>query len=125
VAHTAFARNVLGPDRLLVPHQAFLLEPDPVRARATVRLLMGPILDRPDSPYVRNLRRLGFGSEDTAAGGSDRLVAAVVAWGDEAAVQCRVREHLDAGADHVLVHALAPGLPEAVDQLERLAPAVL
>lgn len=37
----------------------------------------------------------------------------------------RVREQLEAGADHVLVHPLVPDLPSAVDQLERLAPALL
>jgi hypothetical protein len=33
--------------------------------------------------------------------GRDRLVDAIVAWGDESDVARRVREHLDGGADHV------------------------
>jgi len=42
----------------------------------------------------------------------DRLIDAVVVWGDERAIAARVREHLDAGAD--------PGDPR-VDDLRRLA----
>src|SRR5258708_39959879 len=79
----------------------------------------------PGSPYTANLRRLGYGDEDLLGDGSDRLVDDLVAWGDEAAVLARVRQQLDAGADHVLVHPLAPDLRTAVDQLERLAPALL
>ena len=36
-----------------------------------------------------------------SGGGSDRLVDALVAWGDAEAIARRVREHHDAGADHV------------------------
>ena len=39
-------------------------------------------------------------------GGSDRLVDALVAWGDESAIAARVQEHRDAGADHVCVQVL-------------------
>lgn len=39
VAHTAAARQALGPDKLLIPHQAVLLDDDPGRARATARSL--------------------------------------------------------------------------------------
>ncbi len=54
----------------------------------------------------------------------DRLVDAIVAWGDAADVARRVREHLDGGADHVLLQPLGD-LNAAVRQLERLATAVL
>ena len=53
--------------------------------------------------YVENLRWLGFTDDDLADGGSDALVDAIVAWGDDAAIRRRVREHLDAGADHVCI----------------------
>ena len=69
--------------------------------------------------YTRCWRRLGFGEADLADGGSDRLVDALVAWGDEQAVAARVRAHLDAGADHVPVQALGA---DPLAQLERLAP---
>lgn len=120
VEHTAIARQALGPDRLLIAEQAVLVEPDPDRARAVVRDYRGAI--RLDSPYTRNWVRLGYGDDDFANGGSDRLVDALTAWGDLAQITARVQSHLDAGADHVLVHPLAPDLPAAIAQLEALAP---
>lgn len=120
VAHTAAARQALGPDKLLVTQQAVLLDDDPGRARGTARSLftLGSI-------YGQNLRRFGFDDADFADGASDRLIDAVIAWGDERAIAERVREHLEAGADHVLVHPLNPDLRVGADWLDRLAPVLL
>ena len=61
-----------------------------------------------------------------AGGGSDRLVDAVVAWGDEAAIAERVAEHHAAGADHVCLQVLNDDLGSfPVAEYRRLAPAVL
>jgi alkanesulfonate monooxygenase SsuD/methylene tetrahydromethanopterin reductase-like flavin-dependent oxidoreductase (luciferase family) len=125
VEHTAVAREALGPDRLLIPEQAVVFDTDAATARARARDYVAMGRRMPTSPYAANLRRLGYGDEDLLGDGSDRLVDALVAWGDEDAVVNRVRQQLDAGADHVLVHPLAPDLRSAVDQLERLAPALL
>jgi alkanesulfonate monooxygenase SsuD/methylene tetrahydromethanopterin reductase-like flavin-dependent oxidoreductase (luciferase family) len=73
--------------------------------------------------YVNNLKQLGYG-DDLAGGGSDRLVDAIVAWGSPEEIARRVHEHLDAGADHVLLQPLG-NLGEALRQLEELAPVVL
>jgi hypothetical protein len=43
---------------------------------------------------------------------SDRLVDALVAWGDEDAILRRVDEHLDAGADHVALQVLTGDMME-------------
>lgn len=102
--HTAFARSVLGPGRLLAPEQAVLLERSPSRAREIAREHMSTYLGLPN--YVNNLKRLGFSDEDIADGGSDRLVDAIVAWGDLDAIRRRVRAHHDAGADHVCIQVL-------------------
>jgi hypothetical protein len=75
--------------------------------------------------YVNNLRALDFTAADVADGGSDRLVDAIVAWGDEPAIGARLSEHFDAGADHVAVQAYAGDGAEALRWLERLAPALL
>jgi hypothetical protein len=72
--------------------------------------------------YLNSLRHLGFSDEDLSGGGSDRLVDAIVAWGDEQAIVERIAELRDAGADHVVVQPLADDLPGALAQLERLAP---
>jgi hypothetical protein len=52
------------------------------------------------------LTRLGFGDNELAGGGSDRMIDATVAWGDEAAIRARIQEHWDAGADHVCILGL-------------------
>jgi len=120
--HTSRARQILGPGPFLAPEQAVVLETDPVKARAIARRHMEPYLTLPN--YVDNLRELGFGDDDLARGGSDRLVDAIVAWGDEEAIRERVREHLDAGADHVAIQPVVPGVDAARDQLHALAPAL-
>lgn len=122
--HTARAREVLGAGPLLAPDQMVLLETDPEAARTVARRALRVYLSLPN--YLANLRRVGFGDEDVEAGGSDRLVDSLVAWGDEDAVRARVQAHLDAGADHVCVQALptrAGGPP--VDQWRRLAAALV
>ncbi len=120
-AHTPLARQALGPDKLLVPEQAVILATDPAAARSEARSYMGVYLRLPN--YVNNLLRHGFSDEDVSGGGSDRLVDAIVAWGDESAVATRVRELLDSGADHVLLQPLG-SLDQALAQLEALAPAL-
>ncbi|NJC71615.1 TIGR03620 family F420-dependent LLM class oxidoreductase [Planosporangium thailandense] len=121
--HTRLAREILGPDRLLIPEQAVVVETDPVRARAEAREHTRFYLGLPN--YVNSLKQLGFGDDDFADGGSDRLVDAIVAWGDADAIAARIREHRDAGADHVLIQALGPDADAVRRQLGWLAPAVL
>jgi probable F420-dependent oxidoreductase len=122
-AHTASARAILGPVPLLAPEQVVVLEPDPTRARELGRRHMASYLRLPN--YVNNLRALGYEAADFADGGSERLVDAIVAWGDEDAIAARVHEHLDAGADHVAIQAYAETAGAAVAQLQQLAPALL
>ena len=102
--HTRLARFVLGPRRLLAPEQAVVLETDPVRARSIARRHLATYLQAPN--YTRNFLRLGFEPGDFADGGSDRLVDAIVAWGDPVTVRARVEAHFTAGADHVCLQAL-------------------
>lgn len=101
VEHTAFARAELGVGALLAPALTVVFETDPSEARSTARGFMERYLGLPN--YTNNLRRLGWGDEDLGAGGSDRLVDAIVAWGSLEQIAARVQEHLDAGADHVCV----------------------
>jgi probable F420-dependent oxidoreductase len=121
--HTARAREILGEGPILAPEQKVLLETDPSRAREIARGHMKTYLALPN--YQNNLRWLGFGDDDLADGGSDRLVDAIVAWGDEKAIAERIQAHRDAGADHVCIQPLradgAPGPDLRI--LEALAPA--
>jgi probable F420-dependent oxidoreductase len=123
--HTAAAREAIGAEGLVLPEQAVAVERDPSRARALGRAHLSFYFSLPN--YVNNLRRLGFGDEDFADGGSDRLVDALVAWGDEDSIRERIHLHRAAGADHVCIQVLAdaaaPGLPLA--QWRQLAPVLV
>jgi probable F420-dependent oxidoreductase len=113
--HTAQAREILGPDRLLAPEQMVILETDPAVAREIARKTLAIYL--PGLPnYANNLRRLGFTDDDLAAPLSDRIIDAIVAWGDVDAIRTRVQAHHDAGADHVCIQVL-PGTD--IDDLMR------
>ena len=122
--HTRRAREIIGPKALLAPEQAAVLETNADTARTIARGHMAIYLGLPN--YLNNLRRLGFGDDDFKDGGSNRLVDAIVAWGDVDAVVKRVRAHHDAGADHVCVQVLGPD-PRALplDDWRRLAAALL
>ena len=102
--HTAQAREILGADKLLLPEQKVVLATDPTEARALARKRLAMYLELPN--YTNNWLRLGFTTEDLAGGGSDRLVDALVAWGDETAIRARIQAHRDAGADQVAVQVL-------------------
>ena len=104
VSHTAQARSILGPSAVLAPEQMVVLDTDRSRALAVARAGMAVYLRAPN--YVNNLRRLGFGDDDFADGGSERLVDAIVACGDTGAARDRVQAHFDAGATHVCVQVL-------------------
>ena len=101
--HTAFARSVLGDPPLLVPEQAVSLARDASEGLAAGRAYAERYLRLPN--YTRNLERLGFGPGDFANGGSDRLISAIIPNGPATVLE-RVREHLDAGADHVVIQPL-------------------
>lgn len=102
--HTATARQVLGTGPLLCPEQAVVLETNPAKARDIARKFLKLYLTLPN--YTNNFLRLGFSSDDCKNGGSDRLVDAIVAWGDLDEIRNRIRAHQSAGADHVCIQAL-------------------
>jgi probable F420-dependent oxidoreductase len=122
VDHTARAREILGPGKLLAPAQKVLLETDPTEARRIARGYMATYISLEN--YCKNLMTLGFDESDFTNGGSDRLVDAIVAWGDEDAIAKRIREHWQAGADHVCIQALRKNGKQGCDMetLEKLAP---
>ena len=102
--HTRQARALLGAGKLLCVEQGAILETNPTTARVTARRFLSIYMGLPN--YVNNWRRMGFGDDDFAGGGSDRLVDAVIVWGDEKAIRARIEEHWQAGADHVCVQAI-------------------
>ena len=109
--HTELARRRIGNDKLLCVEQAVILESDARKARAVARKFLGIYLGLPN--YVENWRRLGYEDADFANDGSDRLIDAVVAWGDEKSIRARIDAHMQAGADQVCLQALTDsGLPD-------------
>lgn len=121
--HTREARALLGDGVLLAPEHKVVLDTDAERARAVGR----PVVAKPYlglRNYTSNLLRLGWAADDIADGGSDRLIDALVAHGDAAAVAARLAEHVDAGADHVCAQVLTAGFRDPLPALRELAEAL-
>jgi len=122
--HTAQARSILGPGKLLCPEVWVVLETDPARAHSAARQALSRYLQLEN--YVNDWRRQGFGDDDLAGGGSNRFIDSLVAWGDEGAIRARIQQHWDAGADHVCIQPIGPQAsrePAADRVLDLLAPA--
>lgn len=123
--NTKRSREIMGDRAWLCPEQKVILESDPERARARARMAMAGPLVMPN--YRNNLMRCGFAEHELDEGGNDRVVDAVVAWGDEAALARRVLQHREAGATHVCIQPLGVDDPTrpSLSTLERLAPLLL
>jgi probable F420-dependent oxidoreductase len=122
--HTRVARQAVGPDALVATEQGVILETDPQRARSIARTNLARYFAMPN--YTNNWKRLGFSDDEIANGGSNRLIDALVAWGDEATIASRVQEHRDAGASQVCVQVLTD-TPKALalEQWRILAPVLI
>ena len=120
--HTARAREIMGPASFLAPEQKILMIRDASTARSVARKHVGIYLGLRN--YRNNLLTLGFTEKDFEHGGSDRLIDALVAWGDETAIQKRIEEHWNHDADHVCIQALRQDGEFGYDYraLEALAP---
>jgi probable F420-dependent oxidoreductase len=119
---TAQAREVLGPDKLLVVGLSVIPDADADRAKVAARESVSGRLAVPS--YAARMAGLGYSAREIADV-DDRLVDALVAHGDAAAVAAKVHEHLTAGADHVtLLLPMGGEFDASIDQLERLAPAL-
>ncbi len=123
--HTAFSRQTMGAGPLLAPEQMVVLSTDPSEARTIAKAGMGVYLRAPN--YLNNLARIGFTDADWAdhQNPSDRLVDAIVAWGTVDQIAARVREHHDAGADHVCVQVLRADREVPLREWQELAGALL
>ena len=97
-----------------------VLETDPAAARNAARAYLGPYLRTP--AYQASWTEQGFDASDWEKPGSDRLVDAMVVWGDADALRVRIAEHVAAGVDHVAVIPIGPdGTTEHLPVLEALA----
>lgn len=129
VEHTAYAREIVGPDAMLAVHQSVVLHQDPATAREIARASIASWLTTRDIVPSRwkAVRELtGFDESDLADGGSDRLVDAMVAAGDIDTIAKRVQRQFDAGANHVCitVSTTDPTPALALAELRELATAL-
>lgn len=119
--YTATARRILGADSTLIVSQFVVLDTDPGRARETARGPLRFLLGGGIPGYTANVRRMGF-TDDEISGLSDRLVDALVVWGDADAIVARVDEHRQAGAAQVALGVLAEGAqPRPIQAARQLA----
>lgn len=121
--HTASTRQQLGPDKWVITEQAVALttDRDTGLQRAHNHLHMYSQLPN----YQNSWLRQGFDDSDLVVGGSDRLAESMVAIGDAETIAARLTQHLEAGADHVLVQVIGDDLTaDPVPALRELAPAL-
>ncbi len=117
--YTATARSRLGADTALAIEQFVVIEADPERARAMARGPLGFLGKLP--AYQAHFRRMGF-TDDEITRLADRLVDAIVAWGDADSVAAAISRQQNAGADHVAISVITDK-PQAqsLDQWGQLA----
>jgi probable F420-dependent oxidoreductase len=121
-AHTKFARERLGPNALVAPELAVVVDDDHLSAKIAAREYAHFYLGL--SNYTRNLLRFGFTEDDLENGGSERLIDEIVPQGSAAQLAPAVQSHLDAGADHVCVQVVGVhGVP--ADQWRALGQALI
>lgn len=120
--HTAVARAAVG-DKFVGVEQAVVLGQSREEflrlAHAHLEIYTGL------ANYRNSWRRFGFDDSDFVRGGSERLCDAMVVHGDEGTVLARVREHHEAGADHVCLQVLSDNLATPpLEEWRRLAGAL-
>ena len=121
--HVAVAREALGPDAIIAVEQAVVIDTDPATARTTARKHTAVYTTLPN--YTNNLRRFGYGDDDFANAGSDRLVDAIVAWGSLETIAARVQGMRDAGATHVCIQVMRADDETPVADWRELATALI
>jgi probable F420-dependent oxidoreductase len=103
--HSRRAREILGAGVLLAPEHKVVVDADVDRARELARRAVEPA-SMGLVNYTNNLRTLGYDDADLLGSASDKLVDALVAFGDMATIVARLTAHLDAGADHVAINVV-------------------
>ena len=122
--HTREARQLLGPVAVIAPEHKVVLETDPDIARSIGRpFVADPYLKLRN--YTNNLRRYGYTDDDINAGGSDRLIDALVLHGSIDQIASGLHAHLDAGADHVAIQVLTAAGRNPMSAYQHLANTLL
>jgi len=123
--YVAAARQILGEQPSLVLDQMLVADTEPARARQTARRPLRFLSGLPG--YTASFTRMGFTDTDIAEL-TDRLVDELIIWGDADTIAARIRQQLQAGADHIILHVLTedsqPGAAEVARQLAGRLPSL-
>lgn len=115
--HTARARKILGPGKLLMPDQKVAFATSREKVLEIAREGLGRYGELPN--YRNNLLSLGF-TESDIDGPSDRFADALLASGEAKDMVGHVNAHFDAGADHVCIQVLSGAVGSGdLDELAR------
>ncbi len=118
------AREIIGPNALLLPEQKVLPIADAEEARAVGRKVLNTYNYLNLTNYVNNFKRLGFTDADLTPPGSNKFIDALIAHGTPNDIANRLREHLQAGANQVVIQVLGGSdklLPTLTDLASALA----
>jgi probable F420-dependent oxidoreductase len=103
--HATQAREIIGPDALLLPVHNVVLSADTEEARALARTGLDHFFSL--SNYISSWKRLGFTDADVTWPASDKFIDVVVAHGTPEEIAARLGEYfLQAGANHVVIVTL-------------------
>lgn len=128
------ARNHVGPELEITANFPCVVNPDPVAARKLARDFLEPYIA---IDYYRSAySKIGFSTDDFENGGSDRLIDAIVAWGDPQKIKRRADEYVAAGATRLVLNPIREAAEGSaggfemnadadLDSLHRLAPVLL
>ncbi|AMU22009.1 putative F420-dependent oxidoreductase, MSMEG_4141 family [Mycobacteroides abscessus subsp. bolletii] len=103
-SHTRWARELLGPDAIIVPEQKVVLTTDADEARTLGRQALDLYLGLTN--YLTMLERFAGSTDDLVKPGSDKLVDTLIAYGTPEQIAARLQEHRDAGATQVAIQVL-------------------
>jgi probable F420-dependent oxidoreductase len=104
--HSAEARKILGPRKLLATEQGVILETDPAKSRELALTTFTHYRRLPN--YRNSWVHQGF-TEKEIENADERLIDGLFAIGTVDVVGARVDAHLAAGADHVCMQLIHPG----------------
>ncbi|MDP6182414.1 MAG: TIGR03620 family F420-dependent LLM class oxidoreductase [Gammaproteobacteria bacterium] len=121
-AQARISRSNMNAEAAVICEQKVCLCTDAEQARAIARAALEPYMPLPN--YFKNWLRLGFTEDDVKDGGSDRLMDAMVLWGEADEIRAKLEQYFAEGADQVVIQAIrADGQPGPDwDALAALAP---
>ena len=114
-AHTAEAREILGPGKILCPEVWVLLETDPATARRAAREALSHYLQLEN--YVNAWRGQGFSARQTLPAAAPTALSTRSSPGATRPRSAPASsKHWDAGADHVCIQPIAAQGSRQIDE---------